>query len=264
MLAVLVNGALGRMGREVLKAVSAESDMRLAGAVDIAASGENVADIINIKSDLVVENDLEKVLADKNPQVVVDFTLPDAVMGNLRVILAQGVRAVVGTTGFSKDDLAELERLARDNSTAVLIAPNFSVGANIMMRLAEAAAKFLPQAEIIELHHDKKMDAPSGTAIATAERVVRARGGCVKQGHPDEREKLAGARGAKIAGVRIHSVRLPGYVAHQEIIFGGLGETLVIRHDSNSRECFMPGVILACRAIAKYNGLIYGLDQIMG
>jgi 4-hydroxy-tetrahydrodipicolinate reductase len=263
MLGVLVNGALGRMGREVMKAVSMEEDMRLAGAVDIAAAGESVADIINAKSDLAVEKDIGKALAEKKPQVVVDFTRPDAVMGSLRVILAQGVRAVVGTTGFSKENLAELERLAMANSTAVLVAPNFSVGANLMMRLAEEAAKFLPKAEIIELHHDNKLDAPSGTAMATAERMAKARGGYVKQGHPDEREKLAGARGAEMEGIRIHSVRLSGYVAHQEVIFGGLGETLVVRHDSNSRECFMPGVILACRAISKYSGLVYGLDKIM-
>ncbi|MDR3348778.1 MAG: 4-hydroxy-tetrahydrodipicolinate reductase [Acidaminococcales bacterium] len=263
MIEVLVNGALGRMGREVMKAVSAQEDMRLAGAVDVAASGESVADVINVKSAVNVEKDLGTALSGKNISVVVDFTRPDAVLDNLRLVLARGVRAVVGTTGFRKDDLAELERLARNNSTAVLIAPNFSVGANLMMRLAEEAAKFLPKAEIIELHHDNKLDAPSGTAAATAEKVAKARGGYMKQGHANEEEKLKGARGAEIEGIRIHSVRLPGYVAHQEVIFGGLGETLVIRHDSNSRECFMPGVILACREIAKYNGLVYGLDEIM-
>jgi 4-hydroxy-tetrahydrodipicolinate reductase len=264
MLNVLVNGALGRMGREVLKAVAAEADMRLVGAVDIVASGERLADIIiNIKSDVSVEKDLGKALLEKKPQVVVDFTRPGVAMDNLRLILTHGVRAVVGTTGFSQGDLEELDWLARANSTAVLVAPNFSVGANLMMRLAEEAAKFLPKAEIIELHHDNKLDAPSGTAVATAGRIAAARGGYIRQGHPDEEEKLKGARGAEIEGIRIHSVRLPGYVAHQEVIFGGIGETLSIRHDSNSRECFMPGVILACRAISGHTGLIYGLDKIM-
>jgi 4-hydroxy-tetrahydrodipicolinate reductase len=262
-LEVLVNGALGRMGREVLKAVSAEADFCLAGAVDVAAAGERVSDVVNVKSDLAVEKDLEKALGEKRPQVVVDFTRPAVVMDNLRIVLAKGVRAVVGTTGFTKDNLAELENLAAENLAAVLVAPNFSIGANLMMRLAEEAVKFLPQAEIIELHHDNKLDAPSGTAVATAERMAAARGGYIKQGHPNEEEKLKGARGAQMEGMRIHSVRLPGYVAHQEVIFGGLGETLVIRHDSNSRECFMPGVILACREISKYSGLIYGLDKIM-
>jgi 4-hydroxy-tetrahydrodipicolinate reductase len=264
MISVLVNGALGRMGREVLKAVSADAELRLTGAVDIAARGEAVSEFIDIESDIRVLPDLAKALRAAQPQVVVDFTRPDAVMGSLRVILREKTRAVVGTTGFSREDLAEAARLAEENSTAVFIAPNFSVGANLMMRLAEEAVKYLPQAEIIELHHDNKLDAPSGTALLTAERMSAARGGRRRQGHPDEKEKIAGARGGDVAGIKIHSVRLPGYVAHQEIILGGQGETLTIRHDSTSRESFMPGVLLACRGIMNRTGLVYGLDKLLG
>ena len=263
MVNVLVNGALGRMGREVLKAVHANAETKLVGAVDIVSNGESVSSIVNIDSEVIVQNDLSKALIEIKPEIVVDFTQPHVVMENLRNILGKGIRAVVGTTGFSKDDLKELDSLAAENATAVLIAPNFSIGANLMMNLAEQAIKFMPKVEIIELHHDKKLDAPSGTAVLTAQRLAEARGGFMQQGHPDEVEKLSGARGAEYEGIRIHSVRLEGYVAHQEVIFGGLGESLVIRHDSNSRESFMPGVIFACKEMPKYNGLIYGLEKIM-
>ena len=263
MIRVLVNGALGRMGREVLRAVSADAELELTGAVDIATKGERVADVINVKSDVKVEKDLITALGKHKPDVVVDFTRPAVVMNSLRLILGKGIRAVVGTTGFTKSDLDELKKISKTNATAVLIAPNFSIGANLMMRLAEEAVKFLPKAEIIELHHDNKLDAPSGTSVLTAERLVKARGGYIQQGHPDEEEKFAGARGAEFKGIRVHSVRLPGYVAHQEVIFGGLGESLIIRHDSNSRECFMPGVLLACKQLPKRSGLIYGLDKLL-
>ncbi len=260
---VVVNGALGRMGREVLKAVLSDKDTQLVGAVDVAAKGERVGTLLAVDCDITVMGDLTKVLDDCRPDVVVDFTQPAVVMSNLRLILGKGVRAVVGTTGFAKEQLAELDKLSREHDTAVLIAPNFSIGAILMMRLAVQAVKYLPKAEIIELHHDNKLDAPSGTAAWTADLMVEARGGFVQQGHPDEEEKYPGARGANVDGLRIHSVRLPGYVAHQEVIFGGVGETLTIRHDSISRECFMPGVLLGCRRIGKCTGLVYGLDKIM-
>ncbi len=260
---VLVNGALGRMGREVVKAVIEDEHTNLAGAVDIVSGGENIGEILNVNTDVVIQTNLQQALDSIKPQVVVDFTRPDIAMDNVRTTLKNSAYAVVGTTGFSEKDLKELDELASKNNVAVLIAPNFSLGANLMMRLSQEAIKYFPKAEIIELHHDNKLDAPSGTAVLTAQKLSDARGGYIKQGHPDEEEKIKGARGADIDGIRVHSVRLQGYVAHQEVIFGSFGETLIVRHDSISRECYMPGVMYACREIVNHKGLVYGLDKIM-
>ena len=263
MIKTLVTGALGRMGRETLKAVHKAPNLELCAAVDINSTSQTIGQVIGIDSDLPIHIDLASSLEQTTPQVVVDFTRPDVVMANLRIILAKGIFAVVGTTGFSDADLKELDNLAQANNTAVLIAPNFSIGAILMMRYATETIKYLPQAEIIELHHDQKLDAPSGTAILTAKKMAEARGHALQQGAAGEKEILVGARGAEYAGIHIHSVRLQGYVAHQEVIFGGLGETLTIRHDSISRESFMPGVVLACKKIISQRGLIYGLDKLL-
>lgn len=258
MIRVLVNGALGRMGSEVCKKVWAEPDLELAGVVDrrdgAVSLGEGV--VFGIDTDLVhcIEN--------TKPDVVVDFTRPDVVMDNLRKVLSLGVRAVVGTTGFSDADLEEVDQLAKANNTALLIAPNFALGAVVMMKLACEAAKYFPNVEIIEKHHDNKLDAPSGTAIITAQKIAEVRK-AMRQGHPEERETMDGARGADFEGMRIHSVRLPGYVASQEVIFGGQGETLHISTDPVSRECYMPGVALGCRNIMDKVGLVYGLDKLL-
>ena len=163
---------------------------------------------------------------------------------------------------MSDDAKAQLEALSKENDTPVFIAPNFAIGAVLMMLMARQAAKYMPEVEIIELHHDRKLDAPSGTALETANMISEVRE-AHKQGHPEEKEKIAGARGAQVNGIPIHSVRLPGYVAHQEVIFGGLGQTLTIRHDSLDRESFMPGVVLACKKILGLKGLVIGLDKLM-
>ena len=260
----IVVGAVGRMGKEVVKAMLASQDVALVGAVDRSATGEDAGAVAGCAAcGVAISADLGATLAAVKPDVVVDFTRPEVVMGNLRLTLGMGVSAVVGTTGFTPDDLQELNKLATDNHCGVLIAPNFSVGAVLMMKLATEAIRYMPRAEIIELHHDQKLDAPSGTASLTAERLANARGGFLQQGHPDEKEKWPGARGADHEGIRVHSVRLPGYVAHQEVLFGGLGETLTIRHDSLSRESFMPGVLMACRRMENRVGLLYGLEQLM-
>lgn len=183
-------------------------------------------------------------------------------MGNLRIAISAGVAPVVGTTGLTDTDREELRTLCGKHHTNCLIAPNFAIGAILMMKFAQDAAKYMPHVEIIELHHDQKLDAPSGTALRTAELITETRQ-AMKQGHPQEEEKLVGARGAEMEGMHIHSVRLPGYVAHQEVIFGALGQTLVIRHDSISRESFMPGVVLACERILSIDGLIVGLENIL-
>jgi 4-hydroxy-tetrahydrodipicolinate reductase len=223
---VCVTGAAGRMGRAVVGAVGREADMRVAMAVDPALDGQAGA-----------YPDLDSALAEGTPDVLVDFTIPDTVFANARAALRAGVHVVVGTTGLGEDQVAELRALAEEGSANALIAPNFAVGAVLMMRFAAAASRHMRKAEIIELHHDGKLDAPSGTALRTAR---------LMQGEPV-----------------VHSVRLPGLVAHQEVILGGLDETLTIRHDSLSRESFMPGVVLAVRAVAGRPGLTLGLEPVL-
>ena len=253
MIKVLVNGALGRMGKTVCNAVNADSELELVGAVD-AFEGEVVG--------LKVETNLDAALKKFSPDVMVDFTRPDVVFDNVMTALANKVSPVVGTTGLSDEAKEKIRELAEENRTPAFIAPNFALGAVLMMLLSRKVAKYMPDVEIIELHHDKKLDAPSGTAELTAKMISEVRLPH-KQGHPDEVERLAHVRGAEVAGIRIHSVRLPGYVAHQEVIFGGLGQTLTIRHDSMGRESFMPGVILACKKVRSLKGLTVGLDKIL-
>jgi 4-hydroxy-tetrahydrodipicolinate reductase len=263
MIRVIVCGAYGKMGREVLKAVNNDPELSLVGAVDIKSDFADVGDLIGTsKIGVVVGNDLQTVINETKPQVMVEFTAPDSVMPNIRLAMENGVSPVIGTTGLLATDVKEIEGLCTKYCISALIAPNFSVGAILMMLFAAEAAKYLPHVEIIELHHDQKLDAPSGTALRTAE-LIAANRSEIKQGHPDEVEKLAGARGADYAGIRMHSVRLPGYVAHQEVIFGGIGQTLTIRHDSISRESFMPGVVLACKRVLSLDGLVHGLEHLL-
>lgn len=252
MVRVAVLGACGKMGREVVEAVAAAGDMELVGACDIVGSAG---------MDIPVETDFESMLNKSKPDVVVDFAKP-FVMDNARMALKRGVVPIIGTTGLSDDDLAELEKLSNDAGVAAMVIPNFAIGAVLMMKFAAQAAKYMPNAEIIELHHDKKTDAPSGTAIKTAEMIDAARKAAGVL--PD---KPAGgddpARGEKRCGVQVHSVRLPGLVAHQEVLFGGTGQILTIRHDSLDRTSFMPGVLLAIRRASDARGLVYGLDKLI-
>ena len=253
MIKVLVNGALGRMGRTVLEAVKNDSELELVGAVDIF-DGE--------VSGVKIETNLEKAIEICKPDVMVDFTRPDSVFKNVMTALEKKVSPVVGTTGLSDDAKEKIRVAAEKFQTPAFIAPNFAIGAVLMMLLSKQAAKYLPDVEIIELHHDKKLDAPSGTAELTAKMIAEVRKSH-KQGHLDEKENLAHVRGADYEGMRIHSVRLPGYVAHQEVIFGGLGQTLTIRHDSTGRDSFMPGVLLACKKVRGLSGLTIGLDKLL-
>ena len=226
MIDVCVSGAAGRMGRAVVGAVGREADMRVAMAVDPALGDAPDA-----------YPDLDAALAAGTPDVMVDFTIPDTVFANARQALSAGVHVVIGTTGLSEAQVQELRELADGGRANCLIAPNFAVGAVLLMRFAAEASRHMAKAEIIELHHDRKLDAPSGTALRTA---------ALMEGDPV-----------------IHSVRLPGLVAHQEVILGGHDETLTIRHDSLSRESFMPGVVLAVRAIASRPGLTLGLEPVL-
>lgn len=263
MIRVMVSGAYGKMGREVLKAVHKDVQLSVVGAVDIKSEFDDVGELIGVgKIGVNVGDDLQTVITETKPQVMVDFTAPEAVMPNIRTAIKNGVCPVIGTTGLSPNDVNEVRELCTRYHVNAIIAPNFSVGAVLMMQLSVEAAKFFPHVEIIELHHDQKLDAPSGTAIRTAELIAEKRGQ-MKQGHPNEVEKLTGARGGEYEGIRLHSVRLPGYVAHQEVIFGGLGQTVTIRHDSISRESFMPGVVLACKRVLTVDGLVYGLENIL-
>jgi 4-hydroxy-tetrahydrodipicolinate reductase len=240
-----VLGARGRMGS-------------LAGAAIEAADGLEL--VARVASDDTVDR-----LADGGAEVAVDFTRPDAVMTNLRWCVEHGIHAVVGTSGFDDERLAEVRAwLDPESSVGVLIAPNFSIGAVLMMRFAAQAARFFESVEITELHHSEKADAPSGTATRTAEVVAAARSDAGLAPPPDATTStIEGARGADIAGVRVHSVRLRGLVAHQEVLLGGVGETLTIRHDSLDRASFMPGVVAAVRAVVDRPGLTVGLDDIL-
>jgi 4-hydroxy-tetrahydrodipicolinate reductase len=240
-LRVGVLGARGRMGDEVCRAVEAADGLSLVAAVDVGDARDSL----------------------RGAEVIVDFTSPDAVMDNLRWCIAAGLHCVVGTTGFDDDRIAEVRSLlAAAPSVGVVIAPNFGIAAVLMMRFAATAAPYFDSVEIIELHHPNKVDAPSGTARRTAELVSEAR---KRKASPDATtQSLDGARGADVDGVRVHSIRLAGLVAHQEVLLGGLGETLIIRHDSLTRESFMPGVLLAVREVSSRPGLTVGIDDLLG
>jgi 4-hydroxy-tetrahydrodipicolinate reductase len=250
LITVAVSGAKGRMGREVVAAVEAESDLNLVAQIDM---GDSLADI----------------LAQTKPITVVDFTLPHSVLANIEIALSHKVVPIVGTTGLSPADVEHVRELCRKHNTGALIAPNFAIGAILMMRFAQEAARYMPDAEIIEMHHERKLDSPSGTAAKTAEMIAIGRGDSRPAPLPaDAFEKIPGSRGGKGVGdVPVHSVRMPGFVASQMVIFGGLGQSLTIRHDSLDRKSFMPGVILAVRhapALAANGGeLVYGLENLM-
>lgn len=252
MIRVGVVGAAGRMGATVCAAVAADPALQLVAAID--TTGEVTAQGVPISHEL-------KALAETQAEVVVDFTVAAAARVTLPWLALHGVHAVVGTTGFSDVDLAAFkQQFTRSNC---LIAPNFAIGAVLMMRFAELAAPFFDTAEIIEVHHDGKADSPSGTAVSTAARMAAASSEWAKD--PTTHEAIAGARGAKgPADIRIHAVRMRGAVANQEVVFGTQGQTLTIRHDTIDRVSFMPGVVIACKKIAEYPGVTLGLDALLG
>ena len=234
--------------------------MEVVGLVDVAAIPAELAQ--PFAPGAVCSDDLASAIDQSSPDVVVDFTVAAAARENAIAALARGVSPVIGTTGFSDDDIEAISRKSRDAGAGAFIAPNFSIGAVMLMRLSEVAASHFDHVEIIELHHDGKVDAPSGTALHTARMIVDARGEPAVD-VPTERFTLEGVRGGDFNGVKIHSVRLPGLVAHQEVVFGGVGQTLTLRHDSTSRESFAPGVILAIRRVRGLNGLVVGLDKLL-
>jgi 4-hydroxy-tetrahydrodipicolinate reductase len=262
MIRVGVIGAAGRMGRFVCEVVTMDPELSLVAAVSPGHAGQPVAPMTGRPEvDVVISGELDE-LVRTEAEVAVDFTRPDSVMGNLEWVIEHGLHAVVGTTGIGADRLEHIKKVLAggDGRSNVLVAPNFAIGAILLQRFAAEAALFFPAAEIIELHHEGKRDAPSGTALSTAARMKASREG-EWTGPTDE--TVEGVRGGVAHGTRIHSVRLPGLVAHQEVIFGGQGQTLTLRHDSTDRSSFMPGLLLAIKTISTRPGLSVGLESLL-
>ncbi len=248
MIKVAVCGANGKMGREVVSAVKGAEDMELTARIDIIC-GEF--------------NSIEKAHEEREIDVLVDFTQPQSIYENAKYCLNNKINMVIGTTGLKDEQIEELKELSNKNKTACFIAPNFSTGAVLMMMFAKTAAKYFNNAEIIELHHNQKKDAPSGTAIRTAKMMAEVNENFTS-GNCAEVETIEGSRGGtSYNNIHIHSVRMPGFMASQEVIFGANGQTLKIRHDSTTRDCYMPGVLLAVRYIFDKGGFVYGLDNIL-
>lgn len=262
MINVAVVGALGKMGKEVIKAVVNSSDFELVCAIDKFELG------VNVHSNVVIEGDIKKSFELNKPDVAIDFTQPDTIFDNIKTYMELNVKSVIGTTGLSTSQLDTIKQLSKEKNTGCFIAPNFSTGAVLMMKFAKMAAQYFSNAEIIEFHHNQKKDAPSGTAIKTAELMVETNGN-FKAGNCAEAELVTGARGANFTNssgdgnICIHSVRMPGFVASQEVIFGSSGQTLKIRHDSINRECYMDGVLMAARHVVSNNNFVYGLENIL-
>lgn len=238
---VLVNGAFGRMGQMTTKAIEAHPRLELVGQ-----TGRSY--------------DLKKSIRDSGAQVVVDFTLPDCAYQNTIDIIEAGACPVIGTSGLKQEQVTSIQSKYASLKRGGLIAPNFSLGGVLMMKYAREIARYMPRVEIIEMHHDKKIDSPSGTAMRTAEMLAEV---ATVEAPISERENVPGARGATYRGIPIHSVRLPGFLAHQQIIFGETGETLTLRHDSIDRQSFMPGVCLACEKVINLDKIVYGLEEII-
>jgi 4-hydroxy-tetrahydrodipicolinate reductase len=257
-----VIGAGGRMGQMVCRAVADSDDLALVAAIDRSRVGQKIGPLVgHPELDVPVSDELDRLL-EAETEVAIDFTHPEVVMDNVRWCIDHAIHLVEGTTGITPVDLGEIEHAIDDEATEsnVIVASNFALGAVLMLRFASQAVRYFPAVEIIELHHDGKADAPSGTALATARRLQDERSEPWRGPSP---ESLPGVRGGDADGIRVHSVRLPGLVAHQEVIFGGQGQTLTIRHDSTDRSSFMPGVLLAARSVMTRPGLTVGLEPLL-
>lgn len=258
---VLVTGAAGRMGQAVMKGVLEDPDCLLTGAVDVRLEGTDVGKLMGMEGiGVKIQDDLIQAIGEAMPDVMVDFTLPDTAGLNVITALQLGVYPVCGTTGIQDQEMEQIYSYCEGEDKGAFFAPNFAIGAVLLMQYAKNAAKYLPNVEILELHHDQKKDSPSGTALRTADLIAQSRGEYSKN---SGFEKVIGARGGEYHGINIHSVRLPGFVASQEVIFGGLGQTLTLRHDSIGRESFIPGVLLAVKEASKRKGVIVGLEHLM-
>lgn len=262
-LRVIIAGPRGKMGRAALQMVQNASDLELAACIDRKNDGMRVKDIEGLPPlDALIYTDARQCMAEEEADVLIELTTPENGYLHTKLALEHHVRPVVGTTGFTETQLDELSELCKEKELGAIIAPNFAIGAVLMMQFSKWAAKYMPHVEIIEKHHDQKLDAPSGTAVKTAQLIQEVREN-QNQGHPDEKETLEGARGADFDGMKIHSMRLPGLVAHQEVVFGGQGQTLTIKHDSYNRESFMSGVKLAVDRVMVTDVLVYGLEHLL-
>lgn len=258
-----VMGALGKMGKEICRSVISEEGLKLVGAFDVKNQGQDIGPFLGLpEQGVLVETSLSRLLQETEFDVMIDFTNAQAALNNIPQIIRKGICVVIGTTGLTAEEIKEIKGLAEENQVGAFLAANFAIGAVLMMQFAQQAAKYLPNVEIIELHHDNKLDAPSGTAVTTLKKIAQVRK-AFGQGAENEYEKIPHSRGGEYEGMRVHSVRLPGYVAHQEVIFGGLGQTLTIRHDSISRESFMPGIMLAVKKVGSWTGLVEDLESIL-
>ena len=257
---VVVHGASGKMGREVINALCREPGLQIVGAIELKVSDKSLA-LPNGSGTVPFSSNLEYILTKCQPDVIIDFSTAQAAMTAVRIAVKQGVNLVIGTTGLTAEELEEIDNLAKAHNVGVVVAANFALGAVVMMHLTKIAARYFDSAEIIEQHHQLKADAPSGTALTTAKAMAAAREKPFRQ--PPEK-KPSQSRGQQVEGISVHSVRLPGILARQEVILGCPGQTLSIKHDTVSRECYMPGVILATREVAKGKGLIYGLNTLLG
>jgi 4-hydroxy-tetrahydrodipicolinate reductase len=263
MIRVVVTGVSGRMGSTICRGIFSEKDIKLVAGVSNSKAGRDIGQIIGV-SDIGIKavKTIEEAF-DSKPEVLIDFTHASVAPNNIIFALENKIHAVVGTTGIDEQEIQKIKENSEEGKANVIIAPNFAVGAVLMMNFVKKAAPNFKDCEIIELHHDKKADAPSGTALATAE-LIKSVYESRKRLKEGEREKVKGARGCLTSNIHIHSVRLPGLMAHQEVIFGTTGQTLTIRHDSISRDSFLPGIFLAVRNIAKMPGFNFGIDKLLG
>lgn len=258
---VVINGALGRMGQEITRAVVCDPGLRAVGAVEKEVTQQYLP-LAEAPELIPLSSNLDSLLKSRDADVVVDFTNAEVSMAAARTAIKQKVNMVIGTTGLSEDNLNEIAKLCQTYKVGAIVAPNFSLGAALMVHFSRLAAKYFSHAEIVEMHHDKKADAPSGTAIATAKAMSQSRGKPFL--YPQvARQVLSNTRGGEIDGIAIHSIRLPGFMAAQEVVLSGAGETLSLRHNAISRECYVPGVILAIKEVTKRKGLTYGLDALL-
>lgn len=259
---VALQGAKGRMGQEIMAALCRDPQLKAVGAVEKGVRDNTLA-LPDGSGDVPFSSDINSLLAQCRPQVLVDFSAAEATMAAARAASRHKVSLVIGTTGLNAQNLKELEELCKAAGTATVVTPNFALGAVVMIHLARIASKFFDYAEITEMHHHLKADAPSGTALTTAKAMAEARGKPFL--YPQTtKETLSGTRGGQVDGIALHSLRQPGLMAHQEVLFGAPGQTLRIRHDTISRECYVPGVILAIKEVVKRRGLVYGLDTLLG